>query len=180
MHRSPPNKSLKVTRPSLLEIKEEVIGTLGAQINSRLTGSCGEAIIGHLDYSEYHGEISVLMIKVDESHRRHGAGSTLIKHLQSLFPTQEIDFGFTTEAGRKLLSNIKFIEVATGYQKDFEKLSGLEKQISYLNKRIETESSIEARSQLWDEINPLIEESDELEDFLFNKSPTKHLVDLTV
>ena len=63
--------------------------------------------IAKLQYNEYKDNINVDMIEVNSKYRRKGLAKELLQDLQRENPNIEINFGYTTEDGTKLIDNRK-------------------------------------------------------------------------
>lgn len=60
--------------------------------------------IGTLDYSVWRGKVAVQMITA--AVRGLGVGPALVRELQRMYPTTEIDFGMLTADGAKMLAKM--------------------------------------------------------------------------
>jgi len=85
-------------------------------------GSEGEVQVGYLDFSDFHGEISVQFISVDEPHTHRGIGTGLLVELQRQHPGIEIGLGYATDPGFGLVESIPFKEVPSPEAPFFEEL----------------------------------------------------------
>jgi len=87
--------------------QDEVVGTQSGQKDLRLTAYIGKDQVGWLDYTDFHGDISIKMVKVKPQYRRQGIGKELILKLQKQYPKTEISTGLATGEGGKLLKSLK-------------------------------------------------------------------------
>ena len=65
--------------------------------------------IGYIEYSDYDSEINMKFIHVSPSVRRKGVGEKLVLKLQSLYPTTEIGWGYSSDEGANLYNKIQII-----------------------------------------------------------------------
>lgn len=133
---------------------DEDIFTLYAKIN--------DETVGELNYGVYKNEPNVKMLEIKENWRRMGIGTTLLKHLQKLYPNAEISLGFITNDGEKLLNTIKrkFIPNIE-YNKFSTKLIKIEREIDRLIQKSNKGDYSEN-----DKFNDLYDQKYELEDKL--------------
>lgn len=84
-------------------------------------------VIGEASFSHYNGKIYINYIEIDDSNRRKGIATKIIKEIQKEFPTTEIEFGMMSNDGINLINSLKssgFLYVNTEKE---EKIKQLEK-----------------------------------------------------
>lgn len=81
------------------------------QSDMTLTAKIGDIIVGYIDYSVYEDQPYLKMIEVHHSHKRKGIATLMLKHLQSLYPNEEIDWGMMTDDGSELYKKLNFKKV---------------------------------------------------------------------
>ncbi len=129
-----------------------------------LVGKFRDTIAITIDYSEFDEKLHINMI---ESHiKRKGFAVEAVKYLQSLYPHYEIDFGYTTDGGSKLVSKLEFNEVQSEYFDKFQRLKDAQEEWK----------SIVNSSSNFDLLNDLHDEIEDLKDELHDKSPYIKLV----
>jgi len=165
-----------------IDITQHVTGHHHGQTDVRLEARTDRGLSGYLDYSVLHGQPQITMIHV--AHRREGVGSALVKHLQSLYPTTEIDWGSLTPKGSQLYKSIEFEEIPNPRViRDMRKLEQLkQKEAGYRALADEWERSSkseEDRRRFLDDTsdwNDLHSEIMDLEQELHDQKPYRRLV----
>lgn len=167
-----------------IDISQEVTGHHHGQTDIRLTARTEKGVAGYLDYSVLHGQPQISLIHV--SHKREGVGTALVKHLQSLYPATEIDWGSLTPDGAKLYNSIEFEEIPnTRVIRSMQKLKQLKnKEAGYKKLAAEWESSAKteddrrkflAATEDW---NDLHQEISDLESELQDQKQYRRLIKL--
>lgn len=67
----------------------------------------GNELVGVLEYSEYESNLYVKMLTVADKWKRKGVGTSLLKKLQEMNPKTEIELGYASDEGSKLLKTIE-------------------------------------------------------------------------
>jgi GNAT superfamily N-acetyltransferase len=94
---------------------------------------------GYLSYSVYKNVPAIKMIWVSPNYRRQKIAVQMLKSLQSMFPTEEIDWGYTTDDGSALKQNINFRSVPnTKVSQTKTKLIAVRSQLAKLSHKLET------------------------------------------
>jgi GNAT superfamily N-acetyltransferase len=75
-----------------------------------LVAKTPEQQLGYLTYTVYNDVPAISMIWVAPEFRRYKIARKLLKALQELSPTEEIDWGYTTDDGSRLKQSIDFIK----------------------------------------------------------------------
>lgn len=119
--------------------------------------------VGEISYTVYDGEVSVNMIDVYA--QRKGHGKRLLRYLQSLYPTQEINFGYTTEEGTALINSLDYSTQKSPHYDDFKKLTSMRQQLK-----------AKMDNKEFDDIDDLRDDIDDLESTLWGKSPYIKLI----
>ena len=101
------NTTGKALKYSLSEIETYSKDAYYGQVDmvKEITNEKGE-VVAKLEYSLYDDTVNVQMIEVDPNYRRKGLATKLLQDLQNERPDTEINFGYTTSDGTKLLENI--------------------------------------------------------------------------
>jgi GNAT superfamily N-acetyltransferase len=96
---------LKVAKELLasLKIEQHNRGYHDQQSDNSLIAKLDGKVVGYLDYDEYHDEVHIQMIEVDEEYRRKGIGMALLRELDKLYPETEILYGMETPEGAALI-----------------------------------------------------------------------------
>lgn len=99
----------KVSQRTELKIQNQVVSFYSGQMNAVLSalGPNGETI-GYIKYAEFQEAPYIQYIEVKEDHRRQGVATALLRELQNLYKSQEIDWGMTTEDGTKLKEAVTY------------------------------------------------------------------------
>ena len=88
-------------------MSDEVTGSHSGQMDLRLSAKNTEGeTVGHIDYTEFRGEIHIKYIEVSPKYRRQGIGTKLMQKLQKSYPDTEINTGMLTEEGSQLYQSI--------------------------------------------------------------------------
>jgi hypothetical protein len=95
--------------PESIDITQNVTGHHGGQTDIQLVARNENGVAGYLDYSVWNGQIQIGMIHVHQ--KRSGVGTALVKELQKMYPTTEIDWGMTTPEGTQLYKSLEFEDV---------------------------------------------------------------------
>jgi len=94
-------------RFATIKFNDEVTGSQSGQTDLRLTASKNGKVLGWIDYTDFHGEISIKMVEVNLEHRGKGIGEKLVLELQRLNPKVEIGWGMLTGPGVGLRRKVK-------------------------------------------------------------------------
>ena len=165
-----------------IDITQRVTGHHHGQTDVRLEARTDKGLSGYLDYSVLHGQPQIMMINV--AHRREGVGSALVKHLQGLYPTTEIDWGSLTPEGSQLYNSLEFEDIPNaGVIRDVRKLERLkQKEAGYRELAAQWERSPQteedrrqflAATEDW---NDLHSDISELEQELYDQKPYRRLI----
>lgn len=165
-----------------VKITQSVRSYHNQQHDIRLEAHTEQGVAGYLDYSEWRGTVHINMIHV--SQKRQGIGTALLKHLQSLYPTTEIDWGTTSELGTQLYNSLEFEKVTNNavvrMMKKLDELKQQEQHYQELAKQWEQSAQTERdRQQFLDATegwNELHDEIAELEQELQGKRPYRRLI----
>ena len=118
-----------LTETSGLTFSDESRGYHHGQSDMTLTAFRDSKYVGSIDYSIYHGEISIQMIHTNPEMTRQGIATQMLHHLQSLNPDTELDFGMLTDSGSKLYHTLNFKTIPNpDTQEIFAKVKSLESQ----------------------------------------------------
>jgi GNAT superfamily N-acetyltransferase len=99
---------MKLSEVDSVEIKDTVDDSFRGGYDGTLYAIEDGQQLGYLSYSVYRDSPAIKMIWVAPAHRRRKIGSRMLKHLQMMFPDNEIDWGYTTDDGSNLRSATKF------------------------------------------------------------------------
>lgn len=132
--------------------------------------------LAYLDFSDFENEPHVQFIWVDPAQRGNGLGAALVRHLQSLYPDTEIDFGGLTDDGVKLLSSLKFKTV------EDPQLAKMFRFLDRVKAQLRTLAALPPEDQITrgTEWNRLHDIESQLEQQLWGKAPTKKIVESTL
>jgi GNAT superfamily N-acetyltransferase len=93
---------------------------------------------GYLNYSIYNGVPKIGMIFVENDYRRRGIAMKLLKALQELSPNEEIDWGYTTNAGSGLKRSINFRKIANpDIIAKYTRLANIKSKLQQMNYKLE-------------------------------------------
>ncbi len=87
----------------------------------RLEAYIGDIFVGYLDYGVYEGDVDIKMIEVDGNYRKLGVGRGLVIELQRMYPDVELDFGYLTGDGKRLVDSLDREFVENNIYKKFQK-----------------------------------------------------------
>lgn len=105
------------------------------QSNLRLLALIDDSVVGKIDYAEFQGKPFIQMIEVAKNSRRNGYATSLILHLQSSYPDQEINWGMLTGDGSKLYDSLpKRFVVNPEYSEKVELLIATKEKIAVYSK----------------------------------------------
>ena len=123
------------------------------------------------------------MIDVPEGNRRKGYAARLVRHLQSLYPNAEIDWGMTTPEGEALRASLPYRVVVDpdvmAAQERLVALQSREKELQSIDaefNRNPSEESRKAVANVSDEWNVLHDEIRGLKDELRGASAEKRII----
>ncbi len=89
-----------------IEVRNEHLGGYSGQDDFNLilndTSLGDDNYLGHINYTEFQGEIYINMVKVDPAHRRKRWGERLIDELVKLYSYADIRWGVMSGDGTKL------------------------------------------------------------------------------
>lgn len=165
-----------------IKITQSVKGHHHQQHDIRLTAYTDQGVAGYLDYSDWHGQIQIQMIQVFQ--KRQGIGTALVKHLQSLYPATEIDWGTTSELGTQLYNSLEFEQVPNNsvirMMNKLKELKNQEQKYHDLAAQWEQSAKTETdrqkfldATQDWNELHDQIYQ---LEQEIGNQKPYKQLI----
>ena len=103
------NEIISENKNEDISFYDSVVDAYEGELSKLLTMNVQGKDVGYIEYSVYDEEPYVQYIFVEESYRRKGYGSKLVRKLQSLYPNSEINFGMTTEDGTKLYNSLEKI-----------------------------------------------------------------------
>lgn len=170
-------------QPAPLRFRDEMLNYSGGQSDMRLLALRDNEPVGYIDYSVWHGEVAIKMIKVPHQ-TRQGIARAMLKHLQGLHPDSEIEWGMLTDDGAKLYDKIDFDTVIDPtLEWKFNRLAALRKKEEALqaeatenwDKQVSPESR-ERLAALTDEWNEINDEIYQLEQELQGLSASKRLI----
>ena len=162
---------------------DSVRGHHHGQMDATISLIVDDDTAGFLEYSVYHGEPSIQMIDVPEGNRRKGYAARLVRHLQSLYPNAEIDWGMTTPEGEALRASLPYRVVVDpdvmAAQERLVALQSREKELQSIDaefNRNPSEESRKAVANVSDEWNVLHDEIRGLKDELRGASAEKRII----
>jgi len=86
-----------------IKFTDELIGSQSGQKDLRLSAKTSSGkTMGKIDYTDYHGEISIKMIKVNDEFKGKGVAKDLVKKLVEQVPYENINWGMLTSDGAGL------------------------------------------------------------------------------
>lgn len=122
--------------------------------------------VGSIEFTLYQGDVSVSMIEVKPEFRRNGIATAMIVHLQQLYPSVPIDFGFASEEGAVFLSSLPW-EIVENETRAIavRRLDAITQTLSKYARAIEDCATPEGKRALietMDDWNALDDEADDL------------------
>lgn len=150
-----------------ITFRDENIGYHSGQSDNRLIAHIDGEVVGHIDYVDYQGDISISMIDVSPKYQSKGVGKELVLKLQSTYPKKEIDWGMVTGPGMKLYNSVKSKLYVDREKRDHikklkSKLESNKKQYAKIMKELEKGDYKNA-----DKLNDLDDENYEIEEELW-------------
>jgi len=140
--------------------------------------------VGYINYSKYKDDsISIQYIEVIQKYRnenRRGIGTALVKHLQSMYPDTEIEWGMTTPDGSALKASLPtkvvYNPLYQEYLNKLKKIEELEKKYTEIfeNKKTTQEKKLELGIK-WNHLHDL---EYTLKQKLMHLSASKTLIEL--
>jgi hypothetical protein len=137
--------------------------------------------VAEVDYVVYQSKPSIQMI--DVSRRRQGIGTAMLRHLQSLFPDTEIDWGMMTDDGSALYGSLTFQDIPNpvyaklqiALQRTRAKLSNYARQAEmfYANPSEEARLKLQTATTDWDDLHA---REYKIERVLHGMKPSKRLI----
>ncbi len=169
-----------------ITMNDEVVGSHSGQTDLRLNAKNekGETI-GHIDYTDFRGEIHIKYIEVLPAYRRQGVGTKLMKELQKGYPNVEINTGMLTEEGSQLYNSLQKQTIKNEPYEDYlkekeeksKRLAIVEKQLDefYSAKEIDESRQPEFLA-LGDEWNKLYDRISDIDINLSVMAPSQTLI----
>lgn len=137
-----------ITETSGLTFSDESRGYHHGQSDMTLTAFQDSKYVGSIDYSIYHGEISIQMIHTNPEMTRQGIATQMLHQLQALNPDTELDFGLLTDSGSKLYHTLKFKTIPNPDTEEiFSKVKSLEDEKESLKR--EQKSLTQDSNEYW-------------------------------
>ena len=91
-----------------LKIQSTIKDSYGGEAFMVMTATDGNEVAGTIEYSVYEDVPAIQMITTAEGYKRKGVATKMLQALQNEFKDTEIQFGYTTEEGEKLLKAITY------------------------------------------------------------------------
>ena len=91
-----------------LSILSTIKDSYGGEAFMVMSAMDGNKVAGTIEYSVYEDTPAIQMIEVAEGYKRKGVATKMLQALQSEYKDTEIQFGYTTEEGEKLLKAITY------------------------------------------------------------------------
>ena len=91
-----------------LSILSTVKDSYGGEAFMVMSAMDGNKVAGTIEYSVYEDTPAIQMIEVAEGYKRKGVATKMLQALQREYKDTEIQFGYTTEDGEKLLKAISY------------------------------------------------------------------------
>jgi hypothetical protein len=165
-----------------IDITQNVTGHHGGQTDIQLVARTENGVAGYLDYSVWNGQVQIGMIHVHQ--KRSGVGTALVKALQKMYPTTEIDWGMTTPEGTQLYKSLEFEDIPNNSvirkMKRLESLKAKNAHYEELGKTWEasnkTEQDRRAYLDATADWNDLYDEMHDLERDLHGEKPYRRLI----
>lgn len=163
-------------------IRSEVKGAHNGQVDFTLYIEDDGKVLGKLDAVEFDKKPSINMIDVYV--KGNGNGKQLVKHLQSLYPDQEIEWGMTTDEGEALRKSLKYTKVKTEYYDQFKKYHDTKAKLEDLQAKADafheivqpSEEHKQAFFKIIEPMNDLHDEVSDLEEILRDEKPYHHVI----
>ena len=90
-----------------LKLVEEMRGYHDRQSDLSIRAVIGDTVVGFIDYCVYRNEVSIQMISVDKQYQRQGIATIMLRKLDEIYPDIDIDAGYETDDGHKLLETYR-------------------------------------------------------------------------
>ncbi|MDW5418723.1 LPD23 domain-containing protein [Iodobacter sp. CM08] len=169
-------------------VVESLRGVYGDQLNLSMTlqmesDTPGETRdVAVVDFSEWRGTVNIEMMSVPEDARRKGFATKLITELQKKHPETEINFGMLSAEGKSWYDSLPKQVVRSAYADQFDRLKAAHLQLENLKNSEAILNNPETGwteeiSDLYDQINSVSDEIEDLERDLYGKRPTCVLID---
>jgi GNAT superfamily N-acetyltransferase len=121
-----------------LEIKNTVDTSFRGGYDATLYVIKDDQQVAYLQYSVYKDQPAIKMIWVSPHYRRQKIAYRMLKELQSMFPNEEIDWGYTTVDGTELKRSVPFTKRPNPeIIKKRTKLTAVHSKLRQLNYRLE-------------------------------------------
>lgn len=121
-----------------LEIKNTVDTSFRGGYDATLYVIKDDQQVAYLQYSVYKDSPAIKMIWVSPNYRRQKIAYRMLKELQSMFPNEEIDWGYTTADGTQLKASVPFTKRPNPeIIKKRTKLTAVHSKLRQLNYRLE-------------------------------------------
>lgn len=149
------------------------IGYQHGQTDMILTAYLDGKEVGTINYSIYEGEPNIKMLEVNKEYRRMGIGTKMVKHLQKLFPDQEINIGMLTPDGSKLAQTInRTFKDNPQYKKTKDHYEQVKSEIQRIMSKMDKGDYSEA-----DKLNDLHDQEYELGEKLADMKTGKYFIE---
>ena len=139
-----------------VKIKHEVTDYYEGESYCQYTAYDGDKVAGYIKYSQVDdGSPYVHYIETAEEYRGQGVATKLLQQMQHDIGDNEINFGYTTDDGTKLLENVLYTVTDKSIQAKFDKLENIKAKLDKeqrildeLWEKFDAEDTPELREQL--------------------------------
>lgn len=171
-----------------VEIIDTVTDHYRGQMNAVLQLKVNDAPAGYLEYTVYYGIPSISMIEILPKYRNRGYGKLLVKKLQSMYPDEEISWGFTTSGGSELQQSLKYRnvdnpevikkkQILQRAQRELKKLELKLEQLKDAGDLEKLRNWMKTVSDKWNKLNDIVSRLELDSDI--SRSSVKKIVDLS-
>lgn len=133
-----------------LSILSTVKDSYGGEAFMVMSAMDGNKVAGTIEYSVFEDVPAIQMIEVAEGYKRKGVATKMLQALQREYKDTEIQFGYTTEDGEKLLKAISYEvpnKAVINYNKKLKRLEteldGYQKTLDDVWNKVEENPSYE-------------------------------------
>lgn len=166
----------QIVENSNIKISAEMLGHHHGQSDMQLNATLDKTTVGYITFSVYRGEIMIHFIQSYKE--RSGIGSAMVRHLQSLYPNTEIEWGGTTDSGESLRKSLSYKTIIDDdLQKKFDQLASVKSSLKKLALEYHLADDQKRLSEISERMNELHDIQYSLEQELHGQSPHRNIVE---
>lgn len=158
----------------------EITNIHSGQMDAVLTVHDNGVLLGFLEYTVYENIPSISMIEVKE--KRQKVGSSLIKELQRMYPTEEIEWGMTTDEGETLRKSFNYKKIKTEFYDLFKEYDTVSQRVNDIRNELEplwdnvTSDNRDHIKKLAKSLEELSDRQWDIEGEINNEKPYKYII----